>query len=94
MSTRTYPYKAWTLQPSYKPVEVEIVKPSYPHSAIYADWDDTQSGKSYHVHMLHPTKEAAIAFGRSEIERQRKALAERHEKLDKKVAALDKAAQS
>jgi len=41
----SYPTKAWVLQPSFKPVEVEIVKSAYAHS--YPGYHSTARGKFY-----------------------------------------------
>lgn len=86
---RKYPYKAWVLQPSFKPVEVTLVKSAYTHS--YTDWDETDKGKSIHIQLLHPSKAAAIAAGRQQLIAQADDLAKRKERLDKRCAALDKA---
>lgn len=86
-NARTYPYKAWTLQPSFKPVEVELTERHYGK-----DWDQTANRKGYHVSTLHPTKEAAIAYGRAEVERIQADLDKRTENLRKKRTALNLAA--
>lgn len=93
MSARTYPYKAWTLQPSFKPVEVELVKP-YSDYGLYLRFDCTSKGKPYSISELHPTKEAAIAAGREKVKEQQADLAKRQERLNKRIAALDKAEQA
>lgn len=58
MTEKTYPRKAWVLMPSFKPVEISVVKedriPSY---------DISEKGKSYHISDLFETKEAAIEAG-------------------------------
>lgn len=86
MSARTYPYKAWVLMPSFKPVEVELVS----NYGVY--YDETANGKIYHIeHSLHPTKAAAIAAGRKKIDEQRDDIAKRIERINNRAAALDKA---
>lgn len=86
MSARTYPYKAWVLMPSFKPVEVELVR----NYGVY--YDETANGKIYHIeHSLHPTKAAAIAAGRKKIDEQQADIAKRLERINKRIAALDKA---
>lgn len=86
---RTYPYKAWSLKPSFKPFEVELVRRAYDYS--YPDWDSANSGTTYNTKLLHPSKEAAIAFGRQEVARLEADLAKRAERIQKRTAALDKA---
>ncbi len=86
MSERTYPYKAWVLQPSFKPAEVELVCNYGLHH------DEAAKGKIYHVERsLYPTKAAAIAAGREKIDEQRADIAKRIERINKRAAALDKA---
>lgn len=89
--TRTYPYAAWVLQPSFKPKEITFV-------SHYLGWGASsdygciaQSGKLYQRCQIHPTKAEAIAFGRSEVERMRADLKKKQDSLDAKVSALDKA---
>jgi len=92
MTQRTYPYKAWVLQPSFKPVEVELTQKSYPWSST--DYgDETAKGKSYRTSELHPSKDAAIAAGWIAVERIQADLDKRNETLRKKRAALNKAAE-
>jgi len=89
MSERTYPYKAWALRPSFKPVEVELVR----NYGVY--YDETENGKIYHIaHSLNPTKAAAIAAGRKKIDEQQADTAKRPERINKRIAALDKAERS
>lgn len=91
MSERTYPYKAWALLPSFTPVEVELVE-SYSYWGPYQDWDITQKGKAFNAKRdLYPTKAAAIAAGRKKIEEQQADIAKRLERINKRIAALDKA---
>lgn len=91
MSERTYPYKAWALMPSFKPVEVELVE-CYGSWGRYMEYDKTAKGKSYHfARDLFPTKAAAIAFGRQVVNQQRDDIAKRLERINKRAAALDKA---
>lgn len=87
---RIYPRTVWVLQPSFKPVAVEVVKPY--HSWGNEDHGDiTEKGKRYGVQQMHETKEQAIAVGRAEIERLRADIAKRTETMCKRIAALDKA---
>ncbi|WP_312141258.1 hypothetical protein [Stutzerimonas nitrititolerans] len=91
MPERTYPYKAWVLMPSFKIVEVELVE-CYGSWGRYMEWDKASSGKSYNVERdLYPTKAAAIAVGRERVAAQQADLAKRQERLNKRIAALDKA---
>ena len=91
MSERTYPYKAWALMPSFKPVEVELVK-SYGRWSCDADWDRASNGKAYNAeHDLYHSKAEAIAAGRKKLDEQRADIAKRLERINKRAAALDKA---
>lgn len=88
---RTYPYSAWVLQPSFKPKEVTFVR----HSTNWNGSEDygceTQSGKCYQRSQIHPTKAAAIAFGREEVKRMQGDLDKKQASLNKKTESLDKA---
>lgn len=86
---RKYPYQAWMLQPSFKPVEVTVTESAYAHS--YTDWDVLSTGKPVHINLLHPTKAAAIAAGREAVAKAEADLVKRRQNLDKKIAQLDKA---
>jgi len=85
----TYPTSAWILQPSFKPIAVEMVKRKYDHG--YPDWHAAVSGKAYHESNLHPTLEDAIAAGRAKIIRLEADLTKRRANVDKRIAALNKA---
>lgn len=89
MSERTYPYKAWVLQPSFKPKEVELVKPYVAWSDHYGD--ETASKKVYRLNEIFPSKEKAIEEGWRRIKRQEADLDKRQESLNKKKTALTKA---
>ncbi|MDH1236550.1 hypothetical protein [Stutzerimonas stutzeri] len=94
MTKRSYPYKAWILQPSFKPVEVELVG-HYSDWGSHQDWDRNQKGKAFNVKRdLYPNKAAAIAAGRKKIEEQQADIAKRLERINKRIAALDKAEKS
>ena len=94
MSKRTYPYKAWALLPSFTPVEVELVE-SYSYWGPYQDWDISQRGKAFNAKRdLYPNKAAAIAAGRKKIDEQQADIAKRLERINKRIAALDKAERS
>ena len=87
----TFPYTAWRLMPSLKPVQVEIVQP-YGDYLERHDYHLDANGKVYHAATeLFATKQAAIAAGSVLLA----ALRERHRKLgdqiQKKTVALAKA---
>lgn len=80
-----YPYLAWVLQPSFKPVQVEIV-------ADYSgEWVKSSKGKPYHKGYLFPTKEAAIADGWKRLGAQEADLQLKLDNIAKRKAALTKA---
>lgn len=93
MSERTYPYKAWALMPSLTPVEVELVGPySTYYPELYGHLDVTVKNKAYSTeHDLYPSKAEAIAAGRKKIDEQQADIAKRLERINKRIAALDKA---
>jgi hypothetical protein len=93
MSERTYPYDAWTLQPSFKPVRVTLVK-SYGSLSFAGHWDLNEKGKSFAVSDLFPTKEAAIERGWERIHEQEAKLAKMMAGINKKRIALAKAAEA
>lgn len=90
MTNRTYPYKAWVLQPSFKPVEVELVGRYASYSIDYGD--QTASGKSYPLKELFPTKAEAIAEGHRRLDKQAEDLDKKLINITKRRAALNKAA--
>lgn len=87
---RTYPYKGWVLQPSFKPVEVEFVS-AYRALSREDYGDRSTAGKVYARSEIHATKADAIAFGRAEIVRMQADIDKRQSKLSAKSAALNKA---
>jgi hypothetical protein len=87
---RTYPYKAWTLQPSFKPVEVEFTS-LYRSFTGNDEWDVTSTGKSVHISEIFDRKEAAIAAGWERIHAQEAKLVKLGANLDKRRIALAKA---
>jgi hypothetical protein len=84
-----YPYKRWRLMPSFKPVEVEIVRASEGYWKRGNPIDS--KGKVYERSELFDSKADAIAFGRSQLANQQADIDKRQAKLDKKRAQLDKA---
>lgn len=90
LTQRTYPYKAWVLQPSFKPIEVTLVEAYHWLNGHRADVSD--AGKHFLLKDIHPTKEAAIAYGWTQVERIQADIDKRTENLRKKRAALNKAA--
>jgi len=93
MSTipKTYPYKAWVLQPSFKPKEVTFVE-----QALAYGIEDygcvSETGKWYRRDQIHATKTDAIIFGHSEVRRMQDDLKKKLDSLEKKREALAKAA--
>jgi hypothetical protein len=85
----TYPYLAWTLMPSFKPVQIELVKHYESFSNDYGDVSAT--GKRVYRADIFPTKEAAIAEGWKRIASQEADLAKLAANVEKKKAALRKA---
>ena len=88
MSSRTYPYEAWALSPSFAPKLVLLAGPYW----SIGDWDVSESGKLYSMLELFPTKEAALVQGWQRIADQEAKLAKLQVGIAKKKAALAKAA--
>lgn len=89
MSERTYPRNAWVLAPSFKPVEVELIKP---YGSNYHDYGDlTAASKLYAPSEMHDSKALAIAAGWALVEKQQAKLDKMALTLGKKRAALTKA---
>lgn len=84
--SRTYPYKAWMIQPSGKPKEIEFTRG--PVFGADEDWDCSSTGKWYRVRDLHPTKDAAITAGLAAVDEQQAKLTKQQTTLDKKRATL------
>ncbi len=86
MSEKQFPYKGWVLTPGFKPVEKTFV------SRYGYGWHDADCGKPFRTENIHEDKDSAIAWGREELERQQAALDHRQANIQKRRAALDKAA--
>ncbi len=89
-SERTYPYKAWTVIPSGKPVEVELVRNAGYWGETCA-WDRTARGKDYDSTKLQPTKVLAIITALEALDAQQEKLDKQQATLNKKRAVLEKA---
>lgn len=87
---KTYPYKAWILQPSFKPVEVVFEK-KYECFGGYEYGDLTIAGKLVHRGDIFESKDSAIAEGFLRLEKQQSDLDQRQAKIEKKRATLNKA---
>lgn len=92
MEERTYPYKAWTLLPSCKPVETEFAS----KYQSYSQWDGdvTVKGKLVARADIYPTREAALIAGWGRVAKLEADIRKRQETLAKKKAALRKAEQA
>lgn len=90
---KEFPFKAWVLMPSFKPVEVEIVS-SYKAWSNTGPYYENAKGKVYRNSELFSSKEEAIGVGRSRLEEQDADLAKRAASIAKKRAELDKAERS
>jgi hypothetical protein len=84
--SKDYPYMAWALMPSFRPVEVRIVGSSL------GEWEKSDTGKLYNHGDLHDSLEAAITFGWDQVRKQEEDLEKRHKRLAKRRLALHKAA--
>ncbi len=86
MNDKTYPYKAWKLMPSLKPVEVVVFE-----KMAYDGWYLTGAeGMGPHVHDsdLYESEDLAVAAGWAKVRNSRLDIAKRAEKVDKQEAVL------
>jgi hypothetical protein len=90
-NTRTYPYKAWTVMPSGKPVEVELVKSASYWGDEECAWDRAASGKDYDSRKLCKTKVLAVIAALEAVDAQQEKLDKQQATLNKKRATLEKA---
>ncbi|MBO9679512.1 MAG: hypothetical protein J7556_14820 [Acidovorax sp.] len=89
MKTTNFPYTAWVLMPSFKPVQITLERISN-GSTSYDEWHKAESGKFYHTDKIHPTKAAAIAWGLADLAKQQAAINKKQENLNKRRAALER----
>lgn len=89
---RTYPYKAWTLTPAFKLVEVELVRKG--GFSWQVDYDQTEDRRTHRIDRLHTTREAAIKGGFAMLDEQVAKLEKMALVIEKKRAALRKAEQA
>lgn len=96
MPERTYPYKAWALLPSFKPVEVELT------ARLNESWDygKKASGTAldgeprlFHIDSLSLTKAAAIEVGRKRVATMQANLDKTQKNINNRSRALDKASE-
>lgn len=87
MSERTYPRKVWVLLPSFRPIEVEVVK-RYGSSYSYDYGDLSDKGKLYSVPDMHESEAAAIKAGATRLKEQRARLEKQLTALAKREATL------
>ena len=87
---RIYPYKAWILMPSFKPVEVEFTE-HYPGWGGEDYGDKTASGKVVRRDEIFAGKALAITGGHLRLEKHRAQIAKLQLGHDKKLEALKKA---
>jgi len=85
-----YPYKAWILMPSFKPVEVEFVK-QYEAFGERDYGDVTNKGKLMRRDEIHATKSEAIKVGHERLAKSRAQIDKLQLGHDKKLEALRKA---
>lgn len=92
--SRTYPYTAWTLTPSFKPKQVTLVK-AYDSYSNRGEWDVAEGGKLYSAkNDLFASKEDAIAAGWERIHEQEAKLSKMQAGIYKRRTALAAAAES
>ncbi len=88
---RKFPYTAWRLMPSFKPVPVEIMGPyKGPRSWLRRHLEDSK-GKNYPPEDLFDSKQEAIDWARGELNRKQKSANKVQANIDKKRAEIAKA---
>jgi len=85
---KTYPYTAWRLMPSFKPVEVVLTKEyaSFGKSV----WDISDQGKVIEHCDIFATRDAAITEGLARLATQQIKLDKKQVNIDKRKVALTK----
>lgn len=86
---KQYPYTGWILTISMKPKPVVFVGGG---KCYYGPYDTTEDGKRYDIGRIYSTKSDAITAGNAQLDVQREKLKRMQERIDKRQAALDKAA--
>ena len=81
----TYPYKAWKLQPLFKPVEVEIV------GHCHDEYENTATGDCINKACLYPTEADALAAAYAKLIAQQQLPDKRQAKSNKRLDSLKKA---
>jgi hypothetical protein len=84
-----FPYKAWRLLPSFKPVEVELV--GFKDGFWCKGWPVDKKGSPHEPRSLFKTRDEVIQHGRDVVANRQAVLDKRQADLDKKRAALEKA---
>lgn len=85
--SRTFPYKAWVLMPSFKPKEVEMVRAYESYSR--QDYGDlTGAGKLYARPDIFGSKREAIEEGWRRVDKQKADLDKKLVNIVKKRRAL------
>ena len=89
--SKKFPYTAWRLMPSFKPVEVEIVGTNTGPGYWKRGWPKDSKGKSHCLTDLFESRQEAIEWGRGQLNLKQAAADKVQANIDKKRAALDKA---
>lgn len=85
--SKSYPYQAWVLTPSFAPKEVTIVEPGRWSTA---GWLPTIAGKHYHENEVFDSKNLAIEGGWSRLQEQEDAIQKKLDSINKKKSTLTK----
>ncbi|MBP3934475.1 MAG: hypothetical protein J6D44_11480 [Pseudomonas sp.] len=85
--SKSYPYQAWVLTPSFAPKEVTIVEPG---GWATDGWLPTIAGKHYHESEVFDSKDLAIEGGWSRLEEQEAAIQKKLDSINKKKSILTK----
>lgn len=85
--SKSYPYQAWVLTPSFAPKEVTIVEPGRWDSS---DWRRTTTDKRYYESEVFDSKELSIEGGWSRLEEQEAAIQKKIDSINKKKSILTK----
>lgn len=92
MTERTYPYSAWVLTPQFNPVKKNFV--SAYKSFSQGDYgDNTDGGVLYSRASIFLSREAAIKWAKTDIDRQQSAIDKKQDNLEKRKANIAKADQ-
>lgn len=87
---KNFPIQMWRLTPGFQPKEVTLVGEH--KSYLFDGYRSETVGQYFSIHEVWPTKAEAISAGHVRLDKQIKDLEKKKVNIDKRRAALTKAA--